>query len=71
MGMFENKKFKNGTDQILLAISKATESGSYSLVGGGDTLSAIDNYKKSNSEKLKFDFLSSGGGAMLSIFTKP
>ena len=46
MGMFENKKFKNGTDQILLAISNATESGSYSLVGGGDTISAIDNYKK-------------------------
>ena len=71
MGMFENKKFKNGTEQILLAISKATESGSYSLVGGGDTISAIDNYKKSNSEKLKFDFLSSGGGAMLAFLQNP
>lgn len=71
MGMFERKKFKNGTDQIMLAISNATESGSYSLVGGGDTISAIDNYKKNNSGKLKFDFLSSGGGAMLAFLQDP
>ena len=55
----------------MLAISIATESGSYSLVGGGDTISAIDNYKKNNSGKLKFDFLSSGGGAMLAFLQDP
>ena len=71
MGMFEKKEFKDGTEQVLLAISSATQSGSYSLVGGGDTLSAISNFKKTNSNFPNFNFMSSGGGAMLAFLQNP
>jgi len=71
MGMFEKKAFKVGTEKILLAISSATQSGSYSLVGGGDTLSAISNFKKTNSTFHGFNFISSGGGAMLAFLQNP
>jgi len=70
MGVFEKKNFEKGTECILKYISKATESGSYSLVGGGDTLSAISNYKKNNSFH-DFSFQSSGGGAMLEFLQNP
>ena len=71
MGMFEKKKFKVGTEKISLAISSATSSGSYSLVGGGDTLSAISKFKKTASNFHNFNFMSSGGGAMLAFLQNP
>ncbi len=71
MGMFEKKEFKMGTEKILLAISSATKSGSYTLVGGGDTLSAISNYKQHTSNFYGFKYISSGGGAMLAFLQNP
>ena len=71
MGMFEKKQFKVGTEKILLAVSAATSSGSYSLVGGGDTLSAISKFKKNSSHFHDFNFMSSGGGAMLAFLQNP
>ncbi len=61
-GYFENKNFLNGTISIAEAISKNTgEKRLISVVGGGDTLAAINNSKN----KLSFSHLSTAGGAFL------
>ena len=53
--------FQNGTKQIAAAIANATKCGSYSLVGGGDSISAIRLFGMDD----KFSYISTGGGAML------
>ncbi len=64
VGYFENPVFKRGTDFIYYAI--AHNSDAISIVGGGDTLSAI-----SNKEYLdKITHISTGGGAMLEFIEK-
>ena len=60
MGMFENPQFADGTNKIAQAI---TESSSMKIVGGGDTISAVDKISLMN----KFNFVSTGGGAMLAF----
>ena len=61
-GYFENKNFLNGTISIAEAISKNTgEKRLISVVGGGDTLAAINNSKN----ELSFSHLSTAGGAFL------
>ena len=61
-GYFENKNFLNGTISIAEAISKSTsEKRLISVVGGGDTLAAINNSKN----ELSFSHLSTAGGAFL------
>ena len=44
MGVFEMSNFETGTKEIALSIARATEKGAYSLVGGGDSVSAINKY---------------------------
>ena len=61
MGVFEMPSFQNGTKTIANAVAEATKKGSFSLVGGGDSVAAI---KKFNLED-KISFISTGGGAML------
>lgn len=61
MGVFEFAAFANGTSTIALAIAKATASGNYSLVGGGDSVAAINKYDLAD----KVSYVSTGGGAML------
>ena len=61
MGVFEMSSFQNGTKTIANAVAEATKKGSFSLVGGGDSVAAI---KKFNLED-KISFISTGGGAML------
>ncbi|MBZ0241738.1 MAG: phosphoglycerate kinase, partial [Bacteroidales bacterium] len=61
MGVFEFANFANGTSTIAHAIAKATASGSYSLVGGGDSVAAINKYDLAD----KVSYVSTGGGAML------
>jgi phosphoglycerate kinase len=61
LGVFEMPNFQNGTKQIADAIAYATKFGSYSLVGGGDSLSAIRLFGMDD----KFSYISTGGGAML------
>lgn len=63
MGVFEMDNFSNGTKQIALAVADATQSGSYSLIGGGDSVAAINKYHLEN----KVSFVSTGGGAMLEM----
>lgn len=60
MGMFENPQFADGTNKIAQAI---TGSLVMKIVGGGDTISAINKIGLIN----KFDFVSTGGGAMLAF----
>jgi len=61
-GYFENKNFLNGTMAIAEAISKNTQEKSLiSVLGGGDTLAAINKSKN----KLFFSHLSTAGGAFL------
>ena len=61
LGVFENKNFNEGTNQMAKFISNATKNGAFSLVGGGDSVSAI---KKNNKEN-DISFISTGGGALL------
>jgi phosphoglycerate kinase len=61
MGVFEMEKFAAGTSAIANAIAKATEKGAFSLVGGGDSVAAVNKNKLAN----KISFVSTGGGAML------
>ena len=64
MGMFENDKFANGTKRIAEVITK--NGGAYKIAGGGDTVSAIEKFNLADN----FDFVSSGGGAMLAFLGK-
>lgn len=57
MGYFEHKDFDEGTEVIAEAVAKAERS----VIGGGDTITAVDNLGLLN----KFSFVSTGGGAML------
>lgn len=62
MGMFEDPRFADGTNKVAQAI---TGSSSVKIVGGGDTISAIDRIGLIS----KFDFVSTGGGAMLAFMS--
>ena len=59
MGWFEKQEFSAGTKRIIEAISRTH--GAWRVAGGGQTLEAIRKYKAENC----FNFLSTGGGAML------
>lgn len=61
MGVFEMDRFANGTKFIAEAIVEATSKGSFSLVGGGDSVAAIKKFKMQN----HVTYVSTGGGAML------
>jgi phosphoglycerate kinase len=61
MGVFEFENFQGGTLQIANSIVKATQLGAFSLVGGGDSVAAINKFKLAD----KVSYVSTGGGAML------
>lgn len=61
MGVFEMEKFQHGTKEIALAVAEATQNGTYSLVGGGDSVAAVNKFNLAN----KVSHVSTGGGAML------
>ena len=64
MGVFEMEKFQHGTKAIAQAIAEATEKGAFSLVGGGDSVAAVNKFGFSD----KVSYVSTGGGAMLEYF---
>ena len=61
MGVFEFSNFEEGTKSIAYAVTKATETGAFSLIGGGDSVAAINKYGLAE----KVSYVSTGGGAML------
>ena len=61
MGVFEKEIFSNGTTKVCEYVARATKEGSYSLIGGGDSVSAVKKNKKEND----VSFMSTGGGALL------
>lgn len=61
MGVFEMSSFENGTKQVALAIAEATKKGAFSLIGGGDSVAAINKYHLSE----QVSYVSTGGGALL------
>jgi phosphoglycerate kinase len=64
MGVFEMHSFQHGTKAIAVAIAEATEHGSFSLVGGGDSVAAVNQFGFAD----KVSYVSTGGGAMLEYF---
>lgn len=61
MGVFEMSSFEHGTKTVAEAIVKATKQGAFSLIGGGDSVAAINKYNFAND----VSYVSTGGGALL------
>ncbi|MBS1759037.1 MAG: phosphoglycerate kinase [Bacteroidetes bacterium] len=64
MGVFEMPKFQHGTKTIAEAVAAATQQGAFSLVGGGDSVAAVNQFGFAD----KVSYVSTGGGAMLEYF---
>lgn len=64
MGVFEMESFRHGTKAIAQAVADATSQGAFSLVGGGDSVAAVNMFGLAE----KVSYVSTGGGAMLEYF---
>jgi phosphoglycerate kinase len=64
MGVFEMEKFRHGTKVVAKAVAEATKKGAFSLVGGGDSVAAVNQFGYAD----KVSYVSTGGGAMLEYF---
>jgi len=60
-GCFEMSSFENGTKKTAFDIVAATKLGAYSLIGGGDSVAAINKYHLAD----QVSYVSTGGGALL------
>jgi phosphoglycerate kinase len=65
MGMFEEKPFDEGTIGVARAVAEATENGATSIVGGGDSVAAVN---QAGLDK-KISHISTGGGATLEFLS--
>ena len=63
MGVFEFPNFANGTLSVAHAVADATKNGAFSLIGGGDSVAAINKAGLEN----EVSYVSTGGGAMLEM----
>jgi len=61
MGVFEMDSFEKGTKQAAFDIVEATKEGAFTLIGGGDSVAAINKYNLAD----KVSYVSTGGGALL------
>lgn len=61
MGVFEMSSFEAGTKAVADSIVTATSNGAFSLIGGGDSVAAINKYNLAS----KVSYVSTGGGALL------
>lgn len=61
MGVFEMSSFEHGTKAVAEAIVAATKKNAYSLIGGGDSVAAINKYNLAD----QVSYVSTGGGALL------
>ena len=64
MGVFEMEKFQQGTRAVAEAVAASTAKGAFSLVGGGDSVAAVNKFNLAD----KVSYVSTGGGAMLEYF---
>ena len=64
MGVFEMEKFQAGTKRIAEAVAESTKHGAFSLVGGGDSVAAVNQFGFNE----QVSYVSTGGGAMLEFF---
>ena len=64
MGVFEMEKFSGGTRAVATAVANATEQGAFSLIGGGDSAAAVNQFGYNQ----KVSYVSTGGGALLEYF---
>ena len=64
MGVFEMEKFQHGTKCVAQAVADATQKGAFTLVGGGDSVAAVNQFGFAD----KVSYVSTGGGAMLEYF---
>lgn len=64
MGVFEMEAFQGGTAAIAESVKEATDKGAFSLVGGGDSVAAVNKFGYAD----QVSYVSTGGGAMLSFF---
>lgn len=64
MGVFEMEAFSKGTKAIAAAVAQATENGAYSLIGGGDSAAAVNQFGFAK----QMSHVSTGGGALLELF---
>jgi phosphoglycerate kinase len=64
MGVFEMESFRHGTKSIAQSVVEATKNGAFSLVGGGDSVAAVNMFGLAND----VSYVSTGGGAMLEYF---
>lgn len=64
MGVFEMEKFQAGTKSVAESVATSTANGAFSLVGGGDSVAAVNKFNLAN----KVSYVSTGGGAMLEYF---
>lgn len=61
MGVFEMPSFESGTKSAAFAVAAATKTGAFSLIGGGDSVAAINKYHLAE----QVSYVSTGGGALL------
>lgn len=64
MGVFEMEPFSNGTKSVAEAVAEATTKGAYSLIGGGDSAAAVQQFGFAE----QVSYVSTGGGALLEYF---
>jgi phosphoglycerate kinase len=64
MGVFEMEKFARGTKTVAEAVVNATKKGAFSLIGGGDSAAAVNQFGFSDD----VSYVSTGGGALLEYF---
>ncbi|MDA3952308.1 MAG: phosphoglycerate kinase [Bacteroidales bacterium] len=61
IGVFEMSNFSMGTLKVAMAVARATDKGAYSLIGGGDSIAAVNKF----SLAYKMSYISTAGGALL------
>lgn len=61
IGVFEMSNFSMGTLKVAMSIARATDKGAYSLIGGGDSIAAVNKFSLAH----KMSYISTAGGALL------